>query len=154
MPLKTKIPIGINIIIAFFILNAILWTVGQGGAVIAYDRVAGWGFQDPREALDPAIVEVNRGIGLTDMIIQIPLYLIAAVGLLQLRFYGAVAAWLVLGTTLYWPVVFWSSQYFYGTEGIKHNETTMSTHVILIVILLFALWAIIYLYRNRQLFTR
>jgi len=122
--------------------------------VVAYDTVAKWGMQDPREALDPAIVEVNRGIGLTDFIVQIPLFLIASIGLMRLRFYGAVAAWLVLGTTLYWPVVFWCSQYFYGKEGIKYQPTAMSTHGILIIILLIAAWAIIYLYRNLELFKR
>lgn len=152
---KTEaIPLGIKIIIAFLLLNAVAWTIGQGGAVIAYDTVAEWGLQDPREALNPAIVEVNRGIGLTDIIVQIPLYLIASIGLLRLRFYGAVASWLVLGTTLYWPVVFWSSQYFYGEEGIKYQPTAMSAHLILSIILLIAVWAIVYLYRNRDLFKR
>ena len=148
------IPLGIKIIIAFLLLNAVLWTIGQGGSVIAYDTVAKWGLQEPREALDPAIVEVNRGIGLTDIIIQIPLYIIAVIGLMRLKFFGAVAAWLVLGMTLYWPVVFWCSQYFYGKGGIKYQPTAMSAHAILIFILHVAVWAIVYLYRNRELFKR
>ncbi len=152
MSLKQSIPLGIKVIITFFVLSIILWTFGQGGAVIAYDTVAAWGMQDPRDAIDPAIVEVNRGIGLTDMIVQMPLFIIAIIGLWRLKFYGAVASWLVLGTTLYWPVVFWSCQYFYCHEGIKHHTAPLSVNLILSAIILFALWASWYLYKNRRLF--
>jgi hypothetical protein len=68
--------------------------------------VAKWELQDPRELLNPGIVAVNRGIGLFDMVIMIPLFIIAITGLWRLKFYGAVASWLALGITFYWPVVF------------------------------------------------
>ena len=135
MQTTAKIPLGIKIIIGFHLLNILLWTIGQGGAVISYDTVAGWGLQDPKELIDPVIVEVNRG-------------LIAAIGLWRQKFYGAVFSWLALGITLYWPIVFFCSQYFYGQAGIKHNPTPMSTIVILSVILIFTLWASWYLFKN------
>jgi hypothetical protein len=144
----TRFPLGLKIIIGFHLLNIILWTIGQGGAVISYDTVAQWGLQDPRELLDPVIVEVNRGIGLADMIVMIPLFTIATVGLWRLKFWGAIASWLALGITLYWPVVFLSSQYFYGRADIQYRETGMSTVIILSVILLVAAWASWYLFRN------
>lgn len=46
-------PLGIKFIIGFHILSIIFWVVGQGGAVIAYDTVAQWGLQEPRETIDP-----------------------------------------------------------------------------------------------------
>lgn len=150
MQKRVKIPLGIKIIIGFHLLNIFLWTIGQGGAVIFYDTVAKWGLQDPRELLNPVIVEVNRAIGLTDVIILIPLFIIAVIGLWRLKFYGAIASWLALGITLYWPVVSWSSQYFYGQAGIKHRPTPMSTHVILTFILVFAVWASWYLFKNHK----
>jgi hypothetical protein len=154
MPQDKTIPTGIKVIIAFFLLSAVAWTFGQGGAVIAYDTVAAWGMQDPRETLDPTIVEVNRGIGMTDMIVQMPLFIIAIIGLWRLKFYGAVASWLVLGTTLYWPLVHWCCTIFYSREGIKHPPTDAATHVILIFILVFAFWATWYLYKTRRLFLK
>lgn len=152
MQQTTKIPLGIKIIIGFHLLNIFLWTIGQGGAVISYDTVAEWGLQDPRELIDPVIVKVNRAIGLADVIILIPLFIIATTGLWRLKFYGIVASWLVLGISLYWPVVFWCSQYFYGQAGIKHQSTPVSTNVILTLIILFTGWAIWYLYRNHERF--
>ncbi len=147
-----KLPFGIKIIIGFQLLSIFLWIIGQGGAVIFYDTVAKWGFQDPRELVHPVIVEVNRAIGLGDFIIQIPLFILAVIGLWRLRFYGAVASWLVLGITLYWPVVFWSSQYFYEQTGIKHQSTPMAINAILTLIFVFAVWASWYLFKNYKWF--
>jgi len=147
-----KIPPGVKIIIAFHLLSIILWIIGQGGAVIFYDTVAKWGLQESRELVDPVIVEVNRGIGLADFIIQIPLFILAVIGLWRLRFFGAVASWLVLGMTLYWPVVAWSNKYFFAQAGVKYQPFDIATNVILALILLFAAWASWYLFRNRKLF--
>jgi hypothetical protein len=149
---NSKVPVGLQLVIGFHLLNIVLWTIGQGGSVISYDLVAQWGLQDPRTFIDPAIVEVNRGIGLADMIIMIPLFIIAVIGLLGRKFYGAVASWLALGISLYWPVVFLCSQFFYGKNGIKHNPTDTSTIFILTFLLLITIWASWYLYNNRKLF--
>jgi len=149
---KKSIPLGIKIIIGFHLLSIILWVIGQGGAVIAYDTVAKWGFQEPRELIDPVIVEVNRGIGLADFIIQIPLFILAAIGLWRLKFYGAVASWLVLGMTIYWPLVALGVQIFYGQAGVKYQPFDLGTKVLLLLFLHFALWASSYLYKNRTLF--
>ncbi len=145
-----KLPTGIKVIIGFHLLNILLWTIGQGGAVISYDTVAEWGLQDQRELLNPVIVEVNRGIGLADMIIMIPLFIIAVIGLWRQKFWGAVFSWLALGITLYWPMVFFCSQYFYGGAGIKYQPTQLSVIVILSVILSFTLWASWYLFKNSK----
>jgi hypothetical protein len=145
---NTLFPMGIRFIIGFHLLNIFLWTIGQGGAVIDYDTVAGWGLHDPRSLLDPVIVEVNRGIGLADMIVMIPLFIMAVTGLWRLKFYGAVASWMVLGISIYWPFVYWSSQYFYGQEGIKYQPTSMLTTLILLFIVGFSLWASWYLLQN------
>jgi hypothetical protein len=147
-----KIPLGIKLIIAFHLVNIVLWTIGQGGAVVSYDTIASWGLQDARGLLDPAIVEVNRGIGAADMIAIMPLFIVALIGLWRLRFYGAAASWMAFGFSIYWPVIFWASQYFYGQAGIKHQPTQIQGYVIPGIILGFALWASWYLLRKREVF--
>ena len=77
MDTQKKVPRGITCIIGFFVLSIILWIIGQGGAVLSYDSVAKLGLQEPRERVDPVIVEVNRGIAFADVIIQIPLFIVA-----------------------------------------------------------------------------
>ena len=146
------LPVGIKVIIAFHLLSLVAWFFGQTLSVVAYDKTAEWGLQDPRALLDPVIVEVNRGIGLADTVIQLPLFIIATIGLLQRRFYGAVTSWLVFGMTLYWPTVYWCTQFFYAEAGIKHNPTALLTILLPGAILLFACWGSWYLGRNRELF--
>jgi len=143
-----KLPTAIKAIIGFHLFNIILWTIGQGGAVISYDTVAKWGLQDPRHLIDPVIVEVNRGIGLADMFMMMPLFVIAVIGLWRSKFYGTVASWMVFGISLYWPVVFFSSQYFYGIAGVKYAPTQVSAIILLSMIILFSLWASWYLFKN------
>jgi hypothetical protein len=149
---QRKVPLGIWLIIGFFILSAAIWVFGQGGAVVAYDAVANLGFQEARESAHPIVIEVNRGIAFADVVVQVPLFLVAIVGLWRLRLYGAVASWLALGIHIYWPVVAWAKQCFYLRAGVKCEPFSNSFHGILAFFALFAVWASWYLYRNRQLF--
>lgn len=147
-----KLPIGVFVLIVFHIFNVLIWFFGQTLAVFDYDMVAGWGLQEPRDLLDPAIVEVNRAIGLSDTLVMLPLFAVAAFGLVGLRFYGAVASWVVLGISLYWPVIFWTSQALYASAGITHAPTTGFALGISGAMWLIGAWGIWYLYRNRALF--
>jgi hypothetical protein len=144
--------VGVKVIIVFHLISLLLWLVGQTGAVIAYDVVAEWGIQDPRNLLDPAIVEVNRGIGLADTLVMLPLHAVAAIGLVKGRFYGVVASWLVFGMTVYWPTVFWCSQYFYGRAGVTHNPTQAAAVILPGIMMLVAVWGTWYLAKNRKRF--
>ena len=148
----SKLTPGIRVIIGFHIFSLIIWFFGQTLAVFTYDTVAAWGLQGPRDLLDPAIVEVNRGIGLTDTLVMLPLFIVAAVGLFRRRFYGAVASWLVFGMTLYWPVVFWCCQEFYATGGIAHHPTSTATIILPGALWLIAAWGTWCRARHRPVF--
>ncbi len=152
MERKNKTPLGIWLIIGFFVLSIVIWVVGQGGALVAYDAVAAFGFQETRESIDPILVHVNRGIAFADVVIQVPLFLLAIVGLWRLRFFGAVAAWLTLGVHMYWPTAAWAKQHFYLQEGVKCEPFAFSLHCILAFFFFYSVWASWYLFRNRQLF--
>ncbi|UCH82853.1 MAG: hypothetical protein JSW50_10280 [Candidatus Latescibacterota bacterium] len=152
MKRSTRLPLGIKIIIGFHLFSFVIWFLGQSVAVVAYDTVAGWGLQDSRALVDPVIVEVNRAIGLTDTIVMLPLFLVAAMGLIRRRFYGAIASWLAFGMTLYWPVIFWCSQGFYAAAGIKHQPMVLAYILLPGAIWLIAAWGSWYLGRNREVF--
>jgi hypothetical protein len=152
MKQTSRLPLGVKAIVGFHIFSFVIWFFGQSGAVVAYDKVAEWGLQDPRALIDPVIVEVNRATGLTDTFVMLPLFIVAAVGLIRSRFYGAVASWLAFGMTLYWPVIFWCSQGFYAAAGIKHAPTSLGYIVLPGALFLIACWGSWYLARNRELF--
>ena len=147
-------PICITVIILFHVASAVLWVFGQTMAVLDYDQAAAWGLQDPRDLLDPVIVEVNRAIGLTDTLVMIPLHVLAAIGLWGLRWYGAVLSWMVFGMTIYWPLIFITSQYFYAEAGIQHAPAPLAFILTPAAIFVFACWASWYLARHRALFVR
>ena len=144
--------IGIKFIIGFHILNIIFWVIGQGGAVIAYDTVAELGLQETRETIDPVIAVVNQGIGFADVIIGVPLFILALIGLWQMRFWGAVISWMVFGIHFYWTSVAWSKQFFYLEASVKCQPFNIGVHFMLAFVFLFSVWASWYLFRNRKLF--
>lgn len=97
-------------------------------------------------------MQVNRAVGLTDTVVMLPLFVVAVIGLLRREFFGAVASWLVFGMTLYWPVVFWTSQGFYAEANVTHQPTSVAEIVVPGALLLVACWGSWYLCRNRGLF--
>jgi hypothetical protein len=148
----TGLPRGVKVIVGFHVFNLLIWSIGQTGALISYDTVAAWGLQDPRALVDPVIVQVSEGVALADTIIMLPLFLVAAIGLVRKSSYGVVASWLVFGITLYWPVVFWSSQSFYARGNTQHVPTSPGTVILPAALMLIAGWASWYLWRNRAMF--
>jgi hypothetical protein len=149
---NSELPLGVKVIIGFHLLSFATWFFGQSVAVVAYDKVVEWGLQDPRAHVDPIIVEVNRAIGLTDTIVMLPLFVLAAIGLFRRKFYGAVASWLVFGMTLYWPVMAWCSQGFYAAAGIKHAPIQLVYIILPGALWLIACWGSWYLAKKRGLF--
>ena len=152
MDKQRVMPLGIKFIIGFHILNIFFWLVGQGEAVIAYDTVAQWGLVAPRETIDPFILLMNKAIGLSDVIIGVPLFVIALIGLWRMRFYGAAFSWMVLGISFYWTTVAWAKQYFYIQASVKCEPFNAGTHGVLAFVFIFSVWASWYLFKNRKLF--
>lgn len=152
MDKQIKVPSGIKFIVGFFILNILLFIIGQGGAVISYDSVAEWGLQEARETIDPVIVAVNKGIGFADIIVPLPLFILAVLGLWRLKFWGAVTSWMVLGISFYWTTVAWAKQYFYFTAMVKCQPFDAVVHGTLTFVFLFSVWASFYLFKNRSMF--
>ena len=152
MRIRNAVPFGVKLIVLFLVICLVFFVIGQGGAVLSYDTVAGLGLQETRQSVDPAIVEVNKGIALADAVVAIPLFLWGIIGLWRLRMSGAVASWLVLGINIYWPVVAWSKQFFYLQAGVKAAAFPASTHVVLAFVVMSSAWAAGYLLKNHNLF--
>ena len=152
MEKQKKVTLGVKLIIGFFILNLILFVLGQGGAVVSYDYVAKLGLQEARETIDPVIVVINRGIGLADVLIGVPLFILAIIGLWRLRFFGAVFSWMVLGISFYWPTVAWAKQSFYIKASVECEPFNAGVHGVLAFVFIFSVWASWYLFKNRKLF--
>lgn len=152
MKKQKKVPLGFKLIIGFFILNLLMFVIGQGGAVVSYDYIAKLGLQEARETIDPVIVVVNRGIGLADFLIGVPLFILAIIGIWRLRFFGAVFSWMILGISIYWTSVAWAKQSFYIQASVKSQPFDIGVHAVLAFVFIFSLWASWHLFKNRNLF--
>ena len=149
---QKKIQLGVKFIIGFHILNIIMWVVGQGGSVIAYDTVAQWGLVEARETVDPFCIVINRAIGLADVIIGPPIFIIATIGLWNMRFYGLMASFMGFGIGFYWTAIAWVKQSFLIQAGVKSEPFDLGTHGMLAFVFLFSVWGSWYLFKNRKLF--
>ena len=149
---QKKIQLGIKFIIGFHILNIIMWVVGQGGSVIAYDTVAQWGLVEARETVDPFCIVINKAIGLADVIIAPPIFIIATIGLWKMRFYGLMTSFMCFGIGFYWTAIAWVKQIFLIQAGVKCEPFDVGTHGMLGFVFLFSIWGSWYLYKNRLQF--
>ena len=146
------VPLGIKFIIGFYILNIIFWVLGQGLSVIAYDTVAQWGLVEARETVDPLGIVINRAIGLADVIIGPPIFIIATIGLWKMRFAGLMASFMGFGIGYYWTTIAWVKQIFIIQAGVKSEPFDIGTHGMLAFVFLFSVWGSWYLYKNRKWF--
>ena len=149
---QKRLTLAIKFIIGFHILNIIFWVVGQGGSVIAYDTVASWGQVEARETVDPFCIIINKAIGLADVVIGPPIFIIATIGLWKMRFYGLMASFMGFGIGFYWTAIAWVKQIFLVQAGVKSEPFDIGTHGMLAFVFLFSVWGSWYLYKNRLQF--
>jgi len=142
---------GLRIILTFHIVSAILWLVGQTGSVFFYDTVASWGLQEPRRDVDPALVQVNVAVALSDTFVLIPLHVMAAYGILKRAFYGIICSWMNFAVTLYWTTLFWTGMIVYAVGGVKNGHLDAITLAIVLLIIGMAIWGSWYQCRNKKL---
>lgn len=147
---QKKIQLGVIVIIGFYILNIIFWVIGQGASVIAYDRVASWGLVEAKETVDPFCIVINRAIGFADVLIGPPIFFIATVGLLKMRFYGLMASFMGFGIGFYWTTIAWVKQIFLFQASVKCQPFDIGTHAMLAFVFLFSTWGSWYLYKIRK----
>ena len=150
---QKKIQLGVKFIIGFYILNIIFWVFGQGLSVIAYDTVAQWGLVEARDTVDPFCIVINRAIGLADVIIGPPIFIIATIGLWKMRFYGLMTSYMGFGIGFYWTAIAWVKQTFLIQAGVKCEPFDVGTHGMLAFVFLFSVWGSWYLYKIRHQFS-
>ncbi len=105
-----------------------------------------------RETVDPFCVVINRAIGLADVIIGPPIFIIATIGLWKMRFYGLMASFMGFGIGFYWTTIAWVKQVFLIQADVKSEPFDAGTHGMLAFVFLFSLWGSWYLKKKRLQF--
>lgn len=141
---------GFWVLICIGILLTIEFLLGQTMAFIHYDFTVAAGLQESADEITETGVALNKGFGLGDTLVYIPLFIVGIIGVFRTKFWGLVTLFGALAITAYWPVVALSTLYFAkGTPGWKFNDYTSYT-ILLSLITFYGVWGMFYLYKTRR----
>lgn len=147
--MNTKRPAGFWIIVIISVLWLVMMFMGQVMAYIDYDFAVSLGLQESRDAITGIGVAMNKGFGVADTVVYIPLIIIGLVGLFLRRTWGLFAMAGAYAITMYFPVVCLLMLYFSRGEPGFNFANFRSYTIILTVIFLYGLWGLWYLYSRR-----
>ncbi len=148
--MDTKRPLGFRLIIGFGIFMIAFMLLGQTMSFIDYDFTVSLGLQEHGDIVTAIGVAMNKGFGLADTIVYIPLVALGIAGLFMRRQWGVFAMMGAMGITAYWPIVCLSFIYFAkGAPGFAFTRYGAYT-VLLSTISLIGIWGMWYLYSRRN----
>jgi hypothetical protein len=140
------IVIGIMILLMLFL--------GQMMSFINYEFTVMLGLQESVDVIAEMGVAVNKGFGVGDTMIYIPLLILGIVGLLIRKGWGLITMGGALGITAYWPMtVLFILIFARGTPGFTFSNYT-SYAILLSLISIYGIWGFVYLITRRKLLVR
>lgn len=141
----------ILMIAGIFLLAMLL--LGQTMSFIDYEFTVEMGLQEPKEEITQIGVALNKGFGVGDTLVYIPLLVTGLAGLWRKRMWGVFAMSGALAITVYWPVVSIFMLFFArGAMGF-HFTRYASYGVILGLITLYGGWGLWYVYTHHKTLT-
>lgn len=138
-------------LLGFGALLIVIYILGQTMAIINYDFAVSIGLQEPVHEITDVGVALNKGFGLGDTVFYIPLFIIGIIGMLKRSAIGLYAMFGALAITIYWPIVGLATVFFAkGAPGWYFTDYA-SYSVILSLIILYGIWGIWFLFKNRNI---
>lgn len=148
--MSAKRPFGFWVIEIFGIFLLAMLILGQTMSFIDYDFTVSLGLQEAREIITDMGVAVNKGFGVGDTIIYIPLIIPGLIGLAMRKVWGVFAMAGAFAITAYWPPVCLFLLFFAkGTPGFNFTNYALYTTTLSLVFV-FGIWGFWYLYKNRN----
>jgi len=145
-----KRTVGFWVVMAMGIPLLVLLLVGQTMSFINYQFTVSIGLQEAREVIGDMGVAMNKGFGLGDTIIYLPLLATGLIGLWLRKAWGVFSMAAAMAITAYWPMVcIFILIFAQGTPGFYFNRYPSYT-ILLTLLTLYGLWGLGYLYKNRQ----
>jgi len=152
--MSCKRPIGFWVLMILGAFTLLMLLVGQMMSFINYEFTVSIGLQESVGVVGEMGVAVNKGFGVGDTIIYIPLLVIGLVGLWIRKKWGIYAMIGALGITAYWPMVtIFLLLFARGTPGFNFTNFT-SYSVLLTAFTLYGLWGLWYLYKKREVLVK
>ena len=134
-------------------LLTLMFLLGQTMAVINYDFTVSLGLQESQDAVTEIGVAANKGFGVGDTVVYIPLFVLGIAGMIKRRYWGFFCMCGALAITVYWPVVCLTLLYYAkGAPGFTFSAYAEYT-VLLSAITAYGIWGLVFIYRNRTALT-
>ena len=142
--------VGFWILIIMGILILLLLFLGQMMSFINYEFTVKMGLQESVNVISEMGVAMNKGFGVGDTVVYIPLLVLGLVGLWIRKEWGIITMAAALGITAYWPIVAYVTLVFAkGSPGF-HFSNYASYAVLLSIITIYGIWGVVYLIRRRK----
>ena len=152
--MNAKRPAGFWIITIVSVMWLVMMFLGQVMSYINYDFTVSLGLQESEYSVTAIGVAMNKGFGVADTIVYIPLIIIGLVGMWLRRTWGLHAMAGAFAVTMYFPVVCLLFLFFArGVDGF--NFANFKAYAIfLTIVFLYGLWGMWYLYSRREALTQ
>lgn len=152
--MKNNGAVGFWILMVVGILVLVVLFLGQMMSFINYEFTVMIGLQESVDVLGEMGVAVNKGFGVGDTIIYIPLMVMGLIGLWIRKEWGILTMAGALGITAYWPMVsLFLLLFAKGSPGFNFTNFT-SYAIILILITIYGIWGLWYLIKRREVLVR
>jgi hypothetical protein len=146
-------PKGFWFLIGVGIFLNLMYLSGQTMAVIDYQSAVSMGLQESTDQVTQVGVALNKGFGLGDTIVYIPLFVAGIFGLIKKTSWGIYTMMGALAITVYWPVVSLATLYFAKTADGWSFDNYTSYSILLLSITVYGCWGIWYLFKHRHDFS-
>jgi len=148
--MSQKRTIGFWVIMIIGVLLLVVLLVGQTMSFINYDFAVSLGLQESREVVGDLGVALNKGFGVGDTIIYVPLLVAGLIGLWVKKMWRVFAMACALAITAYWPMVMLFFLLFARNIPEFRFTAYASYTVPLISFTLYGIWGGCYLYWKRS----
>jgi hypothetical protein len=141
---------GFLILMIVGILILIMLISGQMMSFINYEFAVSIGLQESVDVIGAMGVASNKGFGVGDTIIYLPLLIIGLLGLWFRKKWGLLSMASALGITAYWPMVnLFLLLFARGLPGFNFTSFISYT-IVLTSLTLYGLWGLWYLHKNQK----
>jgi len=148
--MEKKRPAAFWLLIGVGMLLNIIYLLGQTMACINYDFAVSLDLQEPAREITEVGVALNKGFGLGDTVIYMPLFIVGIIGLIRRSAFGLYALIGAMAITAYWPVVCLATLFYAkGASGWSFSDYTTYT-IVLSLIAIYGIWGFWYLVKNRE----
>ena len=140
---------GFCILMIGAIFMLVMLLLGQTMSFIDYDFTVSLGLQESVDSVSELGVAMNKGFGVGDTIVYVPLFIIGIIGLWLNRKWGHFAMIAAMAITAYWPMVIVFFLLFARDAAGFNFSNYLSYFIFLSLITIYGIWGMFYLFKNK-----